>query len=205
MRGTEPKRIGIRSHAVAPSLAYPCRPNGCLPRPPPSHLGHAWCGTLPSRMTKRIWITWLSVACLAILAIGAAWRLADGGEEHGQVAGSTPSLEIRWHGGGIVLQGAVRDSATQHALAQAAAERLGGETDQVTDWLDIKPTGLVVADPAALARLIRLGQEGWHLQRQPAEARLAVQSLADTRSAQAQSLLQSAFGPGVSARLVPLP
>lgn len=99
----------------------------------------------------------------------------------------------------------MRDSATQHALAQAAAERLGGETDQVTDWLDIKPTGLVVADPAALARLIRLGQEGWHLQRQPAEARLAVQSLADTRSAQAQSLLQSAFGPGVSARLVPLP
>jgi len=116
-----------------------------------------------------------------------------------------PLLEIRWHGGGIVLQGKVRDVATQQALAQGAAARLGGETDQVTDWLDITPTGLVVADPAALAQLIRLGQEGWHLQRRPAEARLAVQSLADARSAQALSLLQAAFGPGVPARLIQLP
>ena len=146
-------------------------------------------------------------ACLmaVVSVVLAAWLPATEKAARAGDAASAPLLEIRWHGGGIVLQGAVRDSATQHALAQAAAERLGGETDQVTDWLDIKPTGLVVADPAALARLIRLGQEGWHLQRQPAEARLAVQSLTDTRSAQARSLLQSAFGPGVSARVVQLP
>ncbi len=156
-------------------------------------------------MTKRIWIIWLSVACLAILAIGAAWRLADGGEEHRQVAGSTPSLEIRWHGGGIVLQGVVRDAATQQALAASAAARLGGEREQVIDWLDITPAALPVSDAGALARLVLLGQEGWHLQRWPTEGRLAVQSPADEHSLQAKALLQAAFGPGVVVRVVGLP
>ncbi|WP_454903846.1 hypothetical protein [Variovorax gossypii] len=148
----------------------------------------------------------LAACLLAVVSVVlAAWNPATEKAASASDAASVPLLEIRWHGGGIVLQGAVRDAATQLALAQGAAERLGGETDQVTDWLDITPTGLVVADPAALAQLIRLGQEGWHLQRRPAEARLAVQSLADTRSAQALSLLQTAFGPGVSVRLVQLP
>jgi hypothetical protein len=62
-----------------------------------------------------------------------------------------------------------------------------------------------VADPAALARLILLGQEGWHLQRRQTEGWLAVQSLTDERSVQAKALLQAAFGPGVAIRLVQLP
>ncbi|KLN55779.1 hypothetical protein [Variovorax paradoxus] len=115
------------------------------------------------------------------------------------------ALEIRWHGNGIILQGAVRDAATQHALVDGATARLGGEADQVVDWLDIAPAALPIADAAALASLIRLGQEGWHLQRRATEGRLVVQSADDARSAQARELLQRAFGPGVAIRLVPLP
>ncbi|WP_432726512.1 hypothetical protein [Variovorax sp. W6] len=158
-------------------------------------------------MTKRIRILIASIACLAILAVGVAWRLTAGGEAQVRTVGAqaAPSLEIRWHGGGIVLQGTVLDAATQHTLAEGAAARLGGESDQVTDWLDITPTALPVADPTALAKLILLGQEGWHLQRRPTEGWLAVQSLTDERSAQAKALLQAAFGPGVAIRLVQLP
>jgi len=156
-------------------------------------------------MTKRIWITRLSVACLAILVTGATWRVAGDAEERGQTDGATPSLEIRWHRVGIVLQGAVRDAATQQALAASAAARLGGESEQVIDWLDITPAALPVADAAALARLVLLGQDGWHLQRWPTEGRLAVQSPTDERSFQAKALLQAAFGPGVVIRVVPLP
>jgi hypothetical protein len=159
-------------------------------------------------MTKRIRIlVVVSMACLAVLAAGVAWRLAGDGEAQARTANAeaAPSLEIRWHGGGIVLQGTVRDAATQHALAEGAAARLGGESEQVTDWLDITPAALPVADPAALARLILLGQEGWHLQRRQTEGWLAVQSLTDERSVQAKALLQAAFGPGVAIRLVQLP
>ncbi|MET3381419.1 hypothetical protein [Variovorax paradoxus] len=157
-------------------------------------------------MTKRFRIlVAVSVACLAILAAAVAWRLTAGSDAQARVADAAPSLEIRWHGGGIVLQGAVQDVATQHALAEGAAARLGGESDQVTDWLDITPAALPVADAASLARLILLGQEGWHLQRRPTEGWLAVQSLTDERSVQANALLQAAFGPGVAMRLVLLP
>ncbi len=155
----------------------------------------------PLRIVAVLTAGLLAAAAVVFVAWNPAAEKTVGASE----AASVPLLEIRWHGGGIVLQGKVRDVATQQALAQGAAARLGGETDQVTDWLDITPTGLVVADPAALAQLIRLGQEGWHLQRRPAEARLAVQSLTDARSAQALSLLQAAFGPGVPARLIQLP
>jgi hypothetical protein len=157
-------------------------------------------------MTKRFRIlVAVSVACLAVLAAAVAWQLTAGGDAQARAADATPSLEIRWHGGGIVLQGAVQDAATQHALAEGAAARLGGESDQVTDWLDITPAALPVADAASLARLILLGQEGWHLQRRSTEGWLAVQSLADERSVQAKALLQDAFGPGVAMRLVLLP
>lgn len=142
------------------------------------------------------------MACLAILAAAVAWRLTTGSDAQARAA---PSLEIRWHGGGIVLQGAVQDVATQQALAEAAAARLGGETDQVIDWLDITPAALPVVDAASLARLIKLGQEGWHLQRRPTEGWLAVQSLTDERGVQAKALLQAAFGPEVAMRLVLLP
>ena len=120
-----------------------------------------------------------------------------------QAAG--PPLEIRWHGNGIILQGQVRDVATQRALAEGAAARLGGEADQVVDWLDIVPSALPVADAAALAELILLGQEGWHLQRRTKDGWLAVQSLNDERSAKARALLRTAFGPEVSMELVALP
>lgn len=157
-------------------------------------------------MTKRIRIlVVVSMICLAVLAAGVAWHLTGGGGAQARTAEAAPSLEIRWHGGGIVLQGTVRDAATQRALAEGAAARLGGESDQVTDWLDITPAALPVADAAALARLILLGQEGWHLQRRPTEGWLAVQSLTDERSVQAKALLQAAFGPGVAIRLVQLP
>lgn len=147
----------------------------------------------------------LSIACLAILAAVAGWHLASGSGARARVADATPSLEIRWHGGGIVLQGTVQDVATQRSLAEGAAARLGGESDQVTDWLDITPTAPPVADAAALAKVILLGQEGWHLQRRSTEGLLAVQSPTDERSMQAKALLQAAFGPGVAIRLVQLP
>ncbi|HEX7865274.1 MAG TPA: hypothetical protein VF555_10005 [Variovorax sp.] len=133
-------------------------------------------------MTKPIRILAVSTACLAILAAVVGWYLTAGNDAEARLSQTTPSLEIRWHGGGIVLQGTVPDVATQRALAEGAAARLGGESDQVTDWLDIKPTALPVADTAALGRLILLGQEGWHLQRRPTEGWLAVQSLTDERS-----------------------
>ncbi|MBJ2159924.1 hypothetical protein JC881_29410 [Variovorax sp. IB41] len=134
------------------------------------------------------------------MALVAAWHFTA---QTSAAAG--PPLEIRWHGNGIVLQGAVRDVATQRALAEGAAARLGGETDQVVDWLDIVPSALPVADAAALADLIRLGQEGWHLQRRPTDGWLAVQSLSDERSTKARALLRSAFGADVSIELVALP
>jgi hypothetical protein len=140
----------------------------------------------------------LAIACLMALVI--AWHFTA----HTSAAAGPP-LEIRWHGNGIVLQGAVRDVATQRALAEAAAARLGGEADQVVDWLDIVPSALPVADAAALAELIRLGQEGWHLQRRPKDGWLAVQSISDERSARARALLRSVFGADVSIELVALP
>lgn len=154
---------------------------------------------------KTLQILAASLACLLAVAFAVAWRPASQQVATVSEATSAAALEIRWHGGGIVLQGTVRDAATQRALAEGAAARLGGEADQVTDWLDITPTALTVADPAALAQLIRLGQEGWHLQRRPAEGWLAVQSLTDARSAQARALLQAAFGTDVPMRLVQLP
>ena len=156
-------------------------------------------------MTKRISILLAAIAGLAILAMGIAWRVGAAGEPQASAAESASSLEIRWHGGGIVLQGTVQDAATQQVLAQGAAARLGGESEQVTDWLDITPAAPPVADAAALARLIQLGQEGWHLQRRPTEGWLAVQSPTDQRSMEAKALLQAGFGPGVAIRIVQLP
>lgn len=135
-------------------------------------------------------------------AAGLAWAIAASRPD---TPATSAALEIRWHGNGIILQGSVRDAATQHALVDGATARLGGEVDQVVDWLDIAPAALPVADAAALASLIRLGQEGWHLQRRTADGWLAVQSLTDERSVQARQLLQSAFGPDVAIRLVALP
>jgi len=149
----------------------------------------------------------INIALLLVLALsaaaGAAWTFATA--LRAAPPEDTATLEIRWHGNGIILQGAVRDAATQQALVEGATARLGGEADQVVDWLDIAPEALPVVDAAALASLIRLGQEGWHLQRRAASGWLAVQSPDDARSAQASELLQRAFGPGVAIRLVPLP
>ena len=147
---------------------------------------------------QRLGVIAFSAACLAALAV--AWSVAAPGR-----SAAGPVLEIRWHGNGIVLQGAVRDAATQRTLAEGAAARLGGEEDQVVDWLDITPAALPVADAAALAELIRLGQEGWHLQRRPRDGWLAVQSLTGERSDRARALLRSAFGPEVPIQLVALP
>ena len=149
----------------------------------------------------------INIALLLVLALsaaaGAAWTFATA--LRAAPPEDTATLEIRWHGNGIILQGAVRDVATQHALAEGAATRLGGEADQVVDWLDITPAALPVADVAALAGVLQLGQEGWHLQRRADDGWLAVQSPGDARSARASELLQRAFGPGVAIRLVPLP
>ncbi|MCR6476675.1 hypothetical protein NU688_11010 [Variovorax sp. ZS18.2.2] len=150
------------------------------------------------RLHLRPFLIALAVACLMALAV--AWHLTANTR-----SAEGPPLEIRWHGNGIILQGTVRDVATQRALAEGAAARLGGEADQVVDWLDIVPSALPVADAAALAELIRLGQEGWHLQRRAKDGWLAVQSLTDERSARARALLRTAFGPEVSIELVALP
>ena len=147
---------------------------------------------------KRLGVIAFPAACLAALAV--AWSVAAPGRSE-----AGPMLEIRWHGNGIVLQGAVRDAATQRTLAEGAAARLGGEEDQVVDWLDITPAALPVADVAALAGVLQLGQEGWHLQRRADDGWLALQSPGDARSAQASELLQRAFGPGVAIRLISLP
>jgi len=151
-------------------------------------------------MNRRLRIIALLMVLLA--AAGAAWVFAAA---RPAPAAMNAALEIRWHGNGIILQGAVRDAATQQALVDGATARLGGEADQVVDWLDIAPVALPIADAAALASLIRMGQEGWHLQRRATEGWLAVQSPGDARSIQAAGLLQRAFGPGVAIRLVPLP
>lgn len=150
----------------------------------------------------------LFAACLMAVAAAVAWRLeapALAAVGSGASAKQSPALEIRWHGNGIVLQGRVQDVATQRALAEGAAARLGGEAGQVVDWLDIVPTALPVADPAALAGLIKLGQEGWHLQRMPCHSWLAMQSIGDERSEQARALLHRAFGPDATIELVALP
>ncbi len=63
-------------------------------------------------------------------AAGAAWAFAVSRPD---TPATTAALEIRWHGNGIILQGAVRDAATQHALVDGATARLGGEVDQVVD------------------------------------------------------------------------
>ncbi|WP_093213080.1 MULTISPECIES: hypothetical protein [unclassified Variovorax] len=171
---------------------------------------------------KRSTTLAITAICLLVMSVAAAtaWRsLSVQDAQVAQVAqaapvaqatqaAAAPALEIRWHGGGIILQGAVRDAVTQRALAEGAAARLGGETEQVVDWLDITPDALAVADPAALAQLIRLGQEGWQLQRRPAEGWLAVPhlpKLGEAEGAQARALLQAAFGQGVATRLVLLP
>jgi hypothetical protein len=91
------------------------------------------------------------------------------------------------------------------AVVQLAHPTPGGEADQVVDWLDITPAALPVADVAALAGVLQLGQEGWHLQRRADDGWLALQSPGDARSAQASELLQRAFGPGVAIRLISLP
>ena len=149
----------------------------------------------------------INIALLLVLALsaaaGAAWTFATA--LRATPPENSATLEIRWHGNGIILQGAVRDVATQHALAEGAAARLGGEADQVVDWLDITPAALPVADVAALAAVLQLGQEGWHLQRRADDGWLAVQSPGDARSARASELLQRAFGPGVAIRLISLP
>ena len=144
------------------------------------------------------------IALLMVLlaAAGAVWVFASA---RPAPAATNAALEIRWHGNGIILQGAVRDAATQRALVDGATARLGGEADQVVDWLDIVPAALPIADAASLASLIRIGQEGWHLQRRATEGWLAVQSPGDAQSTQASDLLQRAFGPGVAIRVVPLP
>ena len=144
----------------------------------------------------------LLVLALAAAA-GAAWAFATA--LRAAPPENTAALEIRWHGNGIILQGAVRDVATQHALVKGATARLGGEADQVVDWLDITPAALPVADVAALAAVLQLGQEGWHLQRRADGGWLAVQSPDDARSAQASQMLQRAFGRGVTIRLISLP
>jgi hypothetical protein len=168
---------------------------------------------------KRSTTLAITAICLLAMSVAAATAWRSLSVQDAQVAqaapvaqatqaAAAPALEIRWHGGGIILQGAVRDAATQRALAEGAAARLGGETEQVVDWLDITPDALAVADPAALAQLIRLGQEGWQLQRRPAEGWLAVPhvpKLGEAEGAQARALLQAAFGPGVATRLVLLP
>ena len=151
-------------------------------------------------MNRRLRLIALLMALLA--AAGAAWVFAAA---RPAPSATSAALEIRWHGNGIILQGAVRDAATQHALVEGAAARLGGEADQVVDWLDITPAALPVADVAALAGVLQLGQEGWHLQRRADDGWLALQSPGDARSAQASELLQRAFGPGVAIRLISLP
>jgi len=149
----------------------------------------------------------INVALLLVLALaaaaGAAWAYATA--LRAAPPANTAMLEIRWHGNGIILQGAVRDVATQHALVEGATARLGGEADQVVDWLDITPAALPVADVAALAAVLQLGQEGWHLQRRADDGWLAVQSPGDARSARTSELLQRAFGRGVTIRLISLP
>lgn len=149
----------------------------------------------------------INIALLLVLtlsaAAGAAWAFAAA--LRAAPPENAAAVEIRWHGNGIILQGAVRDAATRHALVEGATARLGGEADQVVDWLDITPAALPVADVAALAGVLQLGQEGWHLHRRAADVWLAVQSPGDARSAQASQLLQRAFGAGVAIRLISLP
>ncbi|MDR6886975.1 MULTISPECIES: hypothetical protein [Variovorax] len=144
----------------------------------------------------------IALLIIAVAAASAAWVFAA---TRPAPPARDAVLEIRWHGNGIILQGAVRDAATQQALVEGATARLGGEADQVVDWLDVAPAALPIADAASLASLVRLGQEGWHLQRHATEAWLAVQSPGDERSAQARQLLQRAFGPDVAIRLISLP
>jgi hypothetical protein len=150
-------------------------------------------------MNRRLRL--IALLMVVVAAAGAAWVFAA-------MRPASPAtnalLEIRWHGNGIVLQGAVRDAATQQVLVEGATARLGGEANQVVDWLDIAPAALPVADAASLASLIRLGQEGWHLQRHATEAWLAMQSPHDDRGAQARQLLQRAFGPDAKVSVIPL-
>lgn len=150
----------------------------------------------PPPRPKRTGLAVLALAALVAVP-GAAWLQAKRAPAEGAVL-----LEIRWHGNGIVLQGTVRDAATQQALVAGAIARLGGESTQLVDWLDIEPAAPPLADAAALAELIRLGQEGWHLQWREAGGWLAVASPGDARSIEAGRLLQRGLGPGRPVRIV---
>lgn len=116
----------------------------------------------------------------------------------------TAHLEIRWHQGNVILSGIVRDAETQAVLVDSARARLGGESEQVVDWMNIDADAPPIADPAALGLLIRKGREGWHLRREAAGGWLAVQSPNDPASEEARVLAQRAFGPGVSVHLAAL-
>ncbi len=116
---------------------------------------------------------------LALLAV-AGWLVFA--SRH---PGHDDGIEIRWHQGGIVLDGKVRDAETERILVAGATARLGGEVDQVIDWLVIDAATTPLADANALAQLIRLGLDGWHLQRRAQEGWLAVPAPGDPLSAEA--------------------
>jgi hypothetical protein len=133
------------------------------------------------------------------LVVVAGWLVL--GSRH-EIRGE--GIDIRWHQGSMVLDGKVRDAETQQILVAGATARLGGEVDQVVDWLVIDAAAAPLADAHALAQLIRLGLDGWHLQGRAQESWLAVPNPGDARSAEAQALAQRAFGRAMPVRLVAL-
>lgn len=137
---------------------------------------------------------------LALALVAVAGWLALGPREEPRDEG----IEIRWHQGSVVLDGKVRDAETEQILVAGATARLGGEVDQVVDWLVIDAATAPLADTHALAQLIRLGLDGWHLQGRAQERWLAVPDPGDARSAEAKALAQRAFGRAKPVRLVAL-
>jgi len=141
----------------------------------------------------------LPLVAIALVAVAGWLVLAARHDTRGE------GIEIRWHQGGVVLDGKVRNAATEQILVQGATARLGGEADQVVDWLVIDDAVAPLADANALAQLIRLGLDGWHLQERAGDGWLAVENPGDARSAQAHALAQRAFGRDAPVRLVALP
>lgn len=135
---------------------------------------------------------------LALVAV-AGWLVLGPRQET-----RNEGIDIRWHQGSVVLDGKVRDAETEQILVAGATARLGGEVDQVVDWLVIDAATAPLADTHALAQLIRLGLDGWHLQGRAEESWLAVPNPGDARSVEAQALAQRALGRATPVRLVAL-
>lgn len=132
----------------------------------------------------------------ALLAVAVLLAVFAFTRDRGSAAAT--GLEIAWQQGHIVLQGRVRDAATQALLADAAQARLGGSAEQVYELLDIDPQAPALLDAAALGALMQLGSEGWRLRWDPPRLRIDGTVESPAQRERVRALAAQAFGSGTA-------